>query len=63
MRAKNVQVEGVEAHRYNSAQRSSLEAYRSAREAGLQPQTTRKADVEKAWRLTDKTGTPFRADK
>jgi len=42
--------------------RKQAENYVKAREAGLQPATVSKKDVDKAWRLTDKTGTPFRAD-
>lgn len=41
---------------------SEINAYVRAREAGLQPATVFKKDVDAAWRKTEKTGTPFRAD-
>lgn len=61
-RSKHVQIEGVQAHQYNVGMRKQAEEYVKARAAGLQPATVFKKDVDKAWRLTDKTGAPFRAD-
>lgn len=38
-----------------------LNLYRSAREQGVQPQTTHSPDVKRALDLSDKTGTAYRA--
>lgn len=62
LRAKRLQVADVTAHKFNQNLHSELDAYRSAREAGLQPAGTRMAQVKKAWEITDKTGQPYRAD-
>ena len=61
-RSKRLQVADIRAHQYNTGVNRELDAYREAREAGLQPASTRGADVAKAWQITDATGTPFRAD-
>lgn len=39
-----------------------LTAYANARKEGIQPETTHSADIEKAVRISDQTGTAFRAD-
>lgn len=62
LRAKNLQVADVEAHRRNSSMHKGLDAYRSAREAGLQPDGVFPAQVAKAWETTDQTGVPYRGD-
>ena len=62
LRAKGLQVAGVEAHAQNKAQNSQIKEYVKAREAGLQPATVFKHDVDAAWRATEATGVPFRAD-
>jgi hypothetical protein len=63
LRAKSLQVADVTAHKYNQGQTKALNAYVDARRAGLQPETVFKKDTDKAWRITEKTGVPFRADK
>lgn len=62
MRAKGLQIADVDARMFNSSQNSQLNQYVKAREAGLQPQTVFKKDVDAAWKATDATGTPYRAD-
>jgi hypothetical protein len=47
----------------NKAQNSQIKNYVKAREAGLQPKTVFKHDVDAAWRSTEATGVPFRADQ
>lgn len=37
--------------------------YMAARRAGIQPKSNAKADVDAAWKATEITGTPFRADQ
>lgn len=63
LRAKRLQVADVTAHKFNSGIQGQLNEYAKAREAGLQPQTVFKKDVEAAWKATDATGIPFRADQ
>jgi hypothetical protein len=53
----------VDAHMQNKAQNSQIKNYVKAREAGLQPRTVFKHDVDAAWRATEATGVPFRADQ
>jgi predicted urease superfamily metal-dependent hydrolase len=53
----------VDAHMQNKAQNSQIKNYVAAREAGLQPKSVFKHDVDTAWRKTEETGTPFRADQ
>jgi hypothetical protein len=61
--AKSLQVADVTAHKFNQSQNTQIKQYVRAREAGLQPATVFKKDVDAAWKATEKTGTPFRADK
>lgn len=63
LRAKNLQVADVAAHKFHQHRNAEVKEYVSAREAGLQPKTFFKKDVDAAWRITEKTGTPFRADQ
>lgn len=47
-----------------SAQRSAdktLDRYANARRSGIQPKSTRPADIERAVRISDQTGKPFQA--
>lgn len=40
---------------------SELSAYRDARAAGIQPSGTKRADIERAHRISDATGTAYQA--
>lgn len=62
LRSKALQVADPTAHKFNQNRTSEINAYVRARQAGLQPETVFKKDVDAAWRKTEKTGTPFRAD-
>jgi len=62
LRAKNLEVQPVEAHKFNRSQEQEIKEYGKARRAGIQPASLSKADVDVAWKLTDKLGVPFRAD-
>jgi hypothetical protein len=62
LRAKNLEVQPVEAHKFNRAQEHEIKEYGKARRAGIQPASLSKADVDIAWKMTDKLGVPFRAD-
>lgn len=62
MRAKNLQVADVTAHKFNTGRDAELNNYVKAREAGLQPQAVFKKDVAAAWKITEATGVPYRAD-
>lgn len=63
LRSKRIEVADVTAHKFNTSQHSQIKNYVRAREAGLQPASVFKSDVDKAWQITEKTGTPYRADK
>lgn len=63
MRSKSLQIADVTAHKFNQGRSKELDNYRAAREAGLQPETVFKKDVDAAWKATDATGTPYRADQ
>ena len=63
LRAKSLQVADVGAHIFHKRQNSEIDAYVDARKAGIQPKTVWKKDVEAAWKATDATGVPFRADQ
>lgn len=62
LRAKRVQIEGADARKYMGSVWKQHDAYAEARYAGLQPETWYAKDVETAWRETERTGKPFRAD-
>lgn len=62
MRSKGLQIADVGAHLFNTKQSGELNNYVKAREAGLQPASVFKKDVDAAWKATEATGVPFRAD-
>lgn len=39
----------------------TLDSYAKARQYGIQPKSTRTADVERAVRISEQTGRPFKA--
>lgn len=41
---------------------AELDAYRAATAEGIQPATTKMRDIQEAKRISDQTGTAFRAD-
>lgn len=63
VRSKGIQIADVDAHIHNTRQNADLKHYVRAREAGLQPASVSRTDVDKALAITEKTGTPFRADQ
>jgi hypothetical protein len=62
LRAKSLQIADVTAHKFNTGQHRQIKEYVRAREAGLQPASVFKKDVDAAWKATEKTGVPYRAD-
>ena len=62
VRSKRLQIADVDARIYNGSQTAAVNSYVKAREAGLQPEGISKPAVEKAWRETERTGVPYRAD-
>lgn len=62
VRAKSLEIADPEAHKFHQHRNGELNEYVNARKAGLQPKTIFKNDVDTAWRITEKTGTPYRAD-
>jgi hypothetical protein len=63
IRSKNLVIADVETHERRKRVNNTLKEYRDARKSGLQPASTSRKDVRAAWAATEKTGTPFRADK
>jgi hypothetical protein len=62
LRSKNLQIQDVDAHKYNKVQSGVIDDYVTARRAGIQPEGVTANAVRFANEQTDKTGTPFRAD-
>ena len=66
LRAKNLKTaymqewKGADATAQKRADKS-LDAYQQARAYGIQPKSTRAADVQLAVQISDKTGTAFKA--
>lgn len=65
-RAANLRIgwveSGMDANKEKDWQ-SELELYRSARSQGIQPATTRRADIEKAMEVSEWTGKPYDASR
>lgn len=61
MRAKNIKIADVGYTTANKKHTTELSAYAKARAEGIQPKSTRKHDIEKAVRTSDKTGTAYQA--
>jgi hypothetical protein len=62
VRSKGLQIADVGAHLFNQSRSNEINQYVKAREAGLQPESVFKKDVDAAWKTTEATGTPYRAD-
>lgn len=62
VRSKNLQIADVGARLANASQTNAINQYVKAREAGLQPEGVSTRDVSAAWRETERTGVPYRAD-
>lgn len=67
MRAKNVRVgycQSVKGLDFSAQKKwdKDLEAYASAKKQGVQPNSTKRAAVDRAMRASDRTGTAYRAD-
>jgi hypothetical protein len=66
LRAKNIKTaymqewKGKDATAQKRADKN-LDAYEAARKNGIQPSSTRPADVQRAIRISDKTGKAFQA--
>jgi hypothetical protein len=63
VRLKRIETSGVEAYLQNRRIYSASDAYRKAREDGLQPEGVTHAQVEAAYRTSDVIGKPYRADE
>jgi len=63
VRSKDILIADVTARKFNHGINRQLKDYSAAREAGLQPETVFKKDVDAAWRKTEALGVPFRADE
>ena len=63
VRAKNLRTNALAGENLDNqrAADKSLDAYATARRNGIQPKSTRAIDVQRAVRLSDKTGVPFQA--
>lgn len=63
LRSKNLQVGDPTAHKFNQNVYRAQDEYREARYAGLQPERVSRDAVRQAWKITEATGTPYRADQ
>lgn len=63
LRAKNLEVADATARKFNQSRYRQSDRYVEARRAGLQPETVFKKDVDFAWKETERTGVPYRADQ
>lgn len=61
LRAKNVRVADVGYTHLNKKATKELDSYAKARKEGIQPKSTRSKDIERAVRISDKTGTAYDA--
>ena len=60
---QRLQVADAEAVKHDQSLRRQLNAYQDACLAGLQPDTVFKKDVDRAWKITEATGVPYRGDQ
>lgn len=63
MRAKNIEVQDVNAHQYNTLQHKAISDYRAARKDGIQPESLTPQAVRQAREISDRIGRPYRADQ
>jgi hypothetical protein len=61
-RSKRIQIGDLRTRNDSRKWDADLTAYETARRSGLRPQTTKRADVDRAVRVSDKTGVAYRAD-
>lgn len=61
LRAKGIQVGDLMNTGIQKAGAQNLERYRQARKEGIQPRSTRPADVQAAIQISDQTGKAFQA--
>ena len=62
LRDKGVTIRG-QSVRIQARADTELSAYEKARKDGIQPASTKARDIELAVRVSDKTGTAYRADE
>lgn len=60
VRSKNLRIAEVDTSQQKKADRS-LDKYAEARKAGIQPESTKPAHVERAVRISEKTGKAYQA--
>lgn len=68
MRGANIRIaycNSASGRDYTSAKKfdAGLDAYKAARDQGIQPRNTQRSAVTEALKISDKTGTAFRADQ
>lgn len=61
VRAKSVQVGDLKGHVVNKRGESDLDAYKRARDLGIQPSGIERSAVDRAVRISDSTGKAFDA--
>lgn len=63
MRSKGIRTTAIplDVHEANKKQTKTLDKYAEARRYGIQPKSTRHADVENAVRISEATGEAFQA--
>lgn len=63
LRSKHLQVTDLQAKAKVKYNEGELNAYVNARRQGVQPDTTRKSDVNRAMKISEATGTAYRGDE
>lgn len=63
IRAKNLRTNAMPPEMVGEQRKAdkTLDSYAQARKYGIQPKSTRTADVERAVRISEQTGRPFKA--
>lgn len=62
LRSKDLQLSNLQAKAYHKYNDGEIDAYADARRQGIQPETTKAADVTSAVMLSEATGVAYRAD-
>lgn len=63
MRSKNIHAADVAYAAANQKHTKELTSYQAARKQGIQPRSTRARDIDAAVRISEQTGTAYRAEQ
>jgi hypothetical protein len=62
MRAKRIQIDNIAGHAATRQFEADQQAYADARRQGIQPSSPMREDVNRAVRLANQTGTPWKGE-